>query len=217
MTSRQRKVLVMIGCGLLSLCLVLLMIWLAFCHVELFAKLKDFKEIIFAIVSAPVLFYVWVLRMTHHDETIDAQNTTNQIAKQNAENTLNHTKYETRYAELEKVKGILIKLKPLELKESPSSIVCPNDTETVNDVILALARLTDFLQDEAKHMEPIRRMAFILLQQTWRGYGQLIHENEIMSRGIDKKSFINMRDFCFNNKILRQFNKTLHYHTKCNT
>jgi hypothetical protein len=206
MTSRQRKVLVMIGCGLLSLCLILLMIWLAFCHVELFAKLKDFKEIIFAIVSAPVLFYVWLLRMTHHDETMRSQATTNETSKENARNSLNHTKYETRYAELEKVKGILIKLKPLELKESPPSIVCQNDTETVNDVILALARLIDFLQDEAQHMQPIRRMAFILLQQTWKDYVRPIYEpNKEESR-----YFLDyFWDFFSRDKILIQFSKTL--------
>ncbi len=88
----------------------------------------------------------------------------------------NYEEFKNGREEYEKLKDILIKLEPLELDEH-SNIICPNDAETVNDAILALARLTDFLQDEAEHMEPIRRMAFILLQQTWRGYVQPSYED----------------------------------------
>ncbi|MBY0346334.1 MAG: pentapeptide repeat-containing protein [Neisseriaceae bacterium] len=138
---------------------------------------KNFKEIATAIVTAPVLLLVWWLRVVHHEETLAAQQKTNEIAETTAKTAqivANKEKefkiYERRYAELNDIKASLEALAPLTFDETALRLHNPNAHEIQNAAIFALARLTDFLQEGEAHLQPIRRAAFILLKQTWASY-----------------------------------------------
>jgi hypothetical protein len=142
-----------------------------------FEALKAFKEVVIPIVTAPVLLVVWWFRVSHHEETLAAQQKTNEIAEKTAETTqivANNEKefkiYERRYAELNDIKASLVTLKPLTFDERALQLHNPNAYEIQNAAILDLARLTDFLQEDEAHLQPIRKAAFILLKQTWASY-----------------------------------------------
>lgn len=186
---------------------------------------KDFKEIATAIVTAPVLLLVWWLRVVHHEETLAAQQKTNEIAEtiaKTAQIVANNEKefkiYERRYAELNDIKASLEVLKPLIFDEQTAQLKNPNEHKIQNVAIFALVRLTDFLQEGEDHLQPIRRAAFILLKQTWASYVcesyeqreqfyKLCLENDLVkteNRVLDKKS-VNYRS----DSMIQQLTKTL--------
>jgi uncharacterized protein YjbI with pentapeptide repeats len=142
-----------------------------------FERLKDFKEVVIPIVTAPVLLVVWWFRVSHHEETLAAQQKTNEIANTTAKTAQsvakteeNFKEYDRRYTELNDIKNSLVALKPLIFNKKTFQLENPNDHITQNAAILALAQLTDFLQEDKPHLQSTRRAAFILLKQTWASY-----------------------------------------------
>jgi uncharacterized protein YjbI with pentapeptide repeats len=170
-----------------------------------FERLKDFKEVVIPIVTAPVLLVVWWFRVSHHEETLAAQQKTNEIANTTAKTAQsvakteeNFKEYDRRYTELNDIKNSLVALKPLIFNEKTFQLENPNDHITKNAAILALAQLTDFLQEDKPHLQSTRRAAFILLKQTWASYVRESYEQ--VQRCIkDFYDYFNLLDFYHSN------------------